>query len=162
VDTRTQPPSTAGPKPGRRFTFAQGLGVGVAIAVVAIAFVVFLQDNGASASTVAARQATSLRASCQRWTDSSAPALRGTSARSSCTAMNDWMRGELRDGRMSATAMWGDSTSMRNTCLQWASTTSAGTASADAQPWCAAMAARMGHDIGDWQAWMMNGRMMRP
>jgi hypothetical protein len=140
----------------------QALGVGVAIAVVAIAIVVFHPDNGASASTVATRQVTSLRGSCQRWTDSSAPALGGASARSSCTAMNDWMRGELRNGRMSATAMWGDSTSMRNTCLQWASTTSAGTASADSQPWCTAMATRMGRDIGDWHAWMMNGRMMRP
>ena len=165
TDAREERPTATQPEPKvrrrRPLMLVIGLAAAVVVAAVAVGIALARDDNSSSTNAVAARQLASMQQACQRWTGSSAPALGDTSASASCAAMTDWMGQQLQGGHMTGVMMWGSATTMRDTCSQWMATGPSATASASSsQAWCDAMVTWMGQRIGNWDDWMMNGRMM--
>ncbi len=133
--------------------------IGLAVAVlVIIGVIVFGSD---SSGVTAEQQLASVEHACVQWSGNSAPRLGANSASATCSTMADWMNEQLRDGHMSGPMMWGTAATMGATCRDWLNTeprTSVSTSASSA--WCHEMVGWMEQHIGNWDDWMMNGKMM--
>lgn len=156
------PPLADGARSGRWwFLFA---GIVLALLVVGGVWAVAAnrRDDSPSYDTV---QIGWMHQGCQQWADSASGS--GGPNQGWCTAMTDWMNGQLgsnpsnQNGMMTGPMMWQDLASIQATCEQWMTTSPRGVpGGADATAWCGQMADWMGQHMGDWDSWMMNGPMM--
>ena len=129
-----------------------------ALAAVVVAATTFGLVACGNSSTGAA-QLTSTGRACQQWTGSYAPSDGNVPTRAWCTAMTAWMGQQLHSGHVTGPMMWSDANTMRSTCRQWMSTGAAASSGVSPQA-CDDMAAWMADHEGNWDNWMMTGRVM--
>ncbi len=123
---------------------AAGIGVGLAVAKSN-------DRDGVSSAT----QIANVQQACQDWM-SRAPTVDASG--DWCRNMGSWMNGQLADGHMGGSMMWGDRSRMLETCRQWADTEPASTTNGRS---CDDMVSWMNDHMGaDWDNWTMRSSMM--
>ena len=126
----------------------------VIVAAVMIGVVLAHHDSAAGAP-----QLTSTERACQQWSGSYTPSDGSAPTGAFCTAFTSWMGQQLHSGRLAGPMMWSDTTAMRSTCRRWTSTGPAAASGVRPQV-CDDMVTWMAQHAGNWDNWMMTGRMM--
>jgi hypothetical protein len=129
----------------------------VAIAVGAIALVVAVRDDdGTDVTPMAMRQLAAVEQACEQWRGGARSGAPGDW----CGDMTAWMGGQMRGGGMSGSMMWGDPDRMRDSCERW--TTDETVPDAPGAAACGDMVEWMRGHVGEWHAWLDDGRMTAP